>query len=46
MIDDDAMNVQVLQAMLLEKGLKSDSAMSGPLALKLIKQRVQMYKDD
>ena len=45
-IDDDAMNVTVLQAMLSEKGLASDSAMSGPLALKLIKQRVQMLLDD
>ena len=45
-IDDDAMNIKVLQAMLMEKGIVSDSAMSGPLALKLIKQRVQMYLDD
>ena len=37
---------QVLQAMLMEKGLRSDSAMSGPLALKIIKQRVQMFKED
>ena len=39
-IDDDAMNILVLQAMLKERDLTSDSAMSGPLALDLIRQRV------
>ena len=45
-VDDDAMNIHVLQAMLEERGLSSDGAMSGPLALKLINQRVKMFKED
>ena len=45
-IDDDAMNIHVLQAMLEERGYSTESAMSGPSALKLINKRVEMFKED
>ena len=39
-VDDDAMNIQVLQSMLMDNDVQSNSAMSGLIALQLIRQRV------
>ena len=47
-VDDDLMNIDVLQAMLCSLNVKSDKALSGEIALKLIQDRIQsgegMYK--
>ena len=39
-VDDDAMNVEVLQTMLLNQGVKSDSCMNGLEAMKMLKKRI------
>ncbi len=47
-VDDDLMNIDVLQAMLHSKNVKSDRALGGEMVLKLIKDRIasgnEMYK--
>lgn len=39
-VDDDSMNVEVLQTMLLNQGVKSDSCMNGLEALVMLKKRI------
>ena len=48
-VDDDVMNIEVLKAMLGSQSVPTDSAMSGPQALSMIKERINnagapMYK--
>ena len=44
-VDDDAMNIEVLSAMLLDIGYESESAMDGKEALSKIKERVSNFKE-
>ena len=39
-VDDDVMNIEVMKAMLESQSVPTDSAMSGPQALSMIKERI------
>ena len=44
LVDDDQMNIEVLNSLLKEEGVKTDSAVSGLLALRMIKERITLVE--
>ena len=46
-VDDDLMNIEVLQSMLVSKGIMSESALDGKIALKMLQTRIEaVYKGE
>ena len=43
-IDDEVMNIEILKAMLWQRGFKCDCAFSGLEALQLLKRRIQQVE--
>jgi len=43
-VDDEPMNIEVMRAMLDQKGIEIDCALNGKIALKLIQQRFEQVR--
>ena len=43
-IDDEQMNIEIMNELLKQQGVKNDSAISGQLGLKLIEERIALVE--